>query len=70
MLERLIGVARAFDRRERDTFPPWQGMQYMRDMYSGLGALEPLDNARYPELRWAPVREVLAGDPRLKARVR
>jgi hypothetical protein len=35
-------------------------MQYMRDMYAGLAKLEPLDNGRYPELRWTCVREVMA----------
>lgn len=67
-LERLSRVVRAFDARERDVFPPWQGMQYMRDMYDGAGALEPLDNARYPGMRWTSVREVLASDRRLSRR--
>ena len=40
-------------------YPPWQGMQYMRDMFDGRAKLEPLDNARYPVLRWMSVREVL-----------
>jgi uncharacterized protein YbjT (DUF2867 family) len=69
-LDRLIRIARSFDRREREIFPPWQGMQYMRDMYSGQGALDPLDNARYPDLHWVSVREVLASDPRLQPRAR
>jgi hypothetical protein len=34
-------------------------MQYMRNMFSGLPKLEPLDNDRYPGLRWTTVREVL-----------
>ena len=38
----------------------------MRDMYGGQAKLEPLDNGRYPDLRWTSVREVLAGDPRLR----
>lgn len=67
MLDLLSKVARALDRREEEVFPPWQGMQYMRDMYDGRARLEPLDNARYPELRWTPVREVMATDPRLRA---
>jgi hypothetical protein len=37
-------------------------MQYLRDMFSGRAKLAPLDNARYPELRWTSVREVLAAD--------
>lgn len=67
-LERLdlfIRIARALDRKKSDIYPAWQGMQYMRDMYSGAVKLETLDNGRYPDLRWTPVRAVLAGDPRL-----
>lgn len=67
-LELLTRVARAFDAREREVFPPWQGMQYMRDMYDGAGGLAPLDNARYPGMSWTSVREVLAGDRRLLRR--
>ena len=32
----------------------------MRDMFSGRGKLAPLDNARYPDIRWTSVREVIA----------
>jgi uncharacterized protein YbjT (DUF2867 family) len=66
-LNALISVARAFDRKQQEVFPPWQGMQYMRDMYSGLAKLEPLDNGRYPDLVWTSVREVMATDPRLQS---
>ena len=41
-------------------YPPWQGMQYLHNMFTGLPKLAPLDNARYPEIRWTSVREVLA----------
>jgi hypothetical protein len=36
--------------QRRETFPPWQGMQYMRDMFSGAGKLHPIDNRRYADL--------------------
>jgi hypothetical protein len=42
-----------------DVFPPWQGMQYLHNMFTGRPKLTPLDNARYPELCWTSVREVL-----------
>jgi hypothetical protein len=29
-------------------------------MFSGLAKLEPLDNARYPGMRWTSARNVLA----------
>ncbi len=58
-LELLIRIARTVAPGRSDTFPPWQGMQYLRDMFSGRAKLAPLDDARYPELRWTTVREVL-----------
>jgi hypothetical protein len=36
-------------------------MQYMHNMYTGLPKLQPLDNDRYPAMRWTSVKEVLAG---------
>ncbi|HEX8416569.1 MAG TPA: NmrA family NAD(P)-binding protein [Methylobacterium sp.] len=60
VLEALIKVARLAAPGKGQVFPPWQGMQYMRDMFSGEGKLAPLDNGRYPELRWTGVRTVLA----------
>jgi putative NADH-flavin reductase len=66
LLDVVIRLARAFDRKEEEVFPPWQGMQYMRDMYAGQAKLEALDNRRYPELSWTSVREVMAADPRLQ----
>ncbi|WP_317128379.1 NmrA family NAD(P)-binding protein [Hymenobacter radiodurans] len=56
----MIKVTKALMPTSDDVFPPWQGMQYLHNMFSGLPKLEPLDNARYPDIRWAPVREVLA----------
>ena len=55
----LIRVARLVAPQPRAAFPPWQGMQYMRDMFSGRGKLHPLDNDRYPDLRWTSARERL-----------
>lgn len=66
MLDVIISLARALDRKQDEVFPPWQGMQYMRDMYGGQAKLEPLDNDRYPELSWTSVRDVMAADPRLQ----
>ena len=60
LLEGMIKVARLVAPGKGQVFPPWQGMQYMRDMYSGDGKLAPLDNGRYPQLQWTTVRQVLA----------
>ena len=56
----LIGLAKRVAPQPREAFPAWQGMQYMRDMFSGRAKLHPLDNARYPNLRWTSVRDLLA----------
>jgi NmrA-like family len=59
-LEILIKVARALAPDKGELYPPWQGMQYMHNMYSGLAKHEQLDNDRYPGMRWTRAREVLA----------
>ena len=60
-LEKLIKFVRLVSPAPNDVYPPWQGMQYMRDMFDGRAKLEPLDNDRYPGSRWTPVRDVLEG---------
>ena len=59
----LIRLAKIIAPQPHAVFPPWQGMQYIRDMFSGRGQLQPLDNDRYPNLRWTSVREHLAARP-------
>ncbi len=55
----LIRVARALAPGGKELYPAWQGMQYMRDMFDGRAKLDPLDNDRYPGIRWTTVRDVL-----------
>jgi nucleoside-diphosphate-sugar epimerase len=59
-LETLIRVSRTLFPQKEELYPAWQGMQYMHNMYSGLAKLGPLDNERYPGIRWTRAREVLA----------
>lgn len=59
MLRALIKVARTVAPGEKQFYPAWQGMQYLRDMFDGRAKLEPLDNDRYPGIRWATARDVL-----------
>ncbi|HEX2716615.1 MAG TPA: NmrA family NAD(P)-binding protein [Gemmatimonadaceae bacterium] len=59
-LERIIRIARAISPGKDQLYPPWQGMQYLHNMFDGRALLEPLDNDRYPGMRWTPVRETLA----------
>jgi nucleoside-diphosphate-sugar epimerase len=58
-LRALTRLTRALSKERGELYPPWQGMQYMHDMYGGRAKLAPLDNGRYPGLRWTGVREVL-----------
>ena len=57
LLSLMIRIAKLAAPQPHETFPPWQGMQYMRDMFSGRARLAPLDNARYPSLTGAKRRE-------------
>ena len=60
VLGAMIKVTKTLMPASDDVFPPWQGMQYLHNMFTGLPKLAPLDNARYPDIRWTSVREVLA----------
>jgi hypothetical protein len=60
MLGTLIKVARTVAPGEKELYPAWQGMQYMRNMFAGRAKLEPLDNDRYPGIHWTTVRDVLS----------
>jgi nucleoside-diphosphate-sugar epimerase len=59
-LAALIKFTRAVFFMSSALYPPWQGMQYMHNMFSGRVKLAPLDNGRYPGMRWTTVRDVLA----------
>jgi uncharacterized protein YbjT (DUF2867 family) len=59
MLSAMIAVTKLMAPGSDAAFPPWQGMQYMRDQFSGGGKLEPLDNARFPKLRWTTIGEMM-----------
>ena len=60
MLGAMIGVAKLIAPQPQAAFPPWQGMQYMRDQFSGRVKFTTLDNDRYPDLTWTSVRDHLA----------
>lgn len=59
MLGVMIRVTKAVAPGAGAAFPPWQGMQYMRDQFSGEAKLRTLDNARYPDLTWTTVPELM-----------
>jgi DNA-binding phage protein len=58
-LQTITNITRTLFPKNKEVFPPWQGMQYMHDMFSGQPKLDPLDNDRYP-ISWTSVREMLA----------
>ncbi len=58
-LTRMIDITRLVSPQPREVFPPWQGMQYLRNMFSGRGKLHGLDNDRYPDIQWTGVETVL-----------
>lgn len=59
-LQTMIKITRKLFPQPKEIFPPWQGMQYMHNMFTGLPKLQPLDNNRYPGIQWTSVQEVLA----------
>ena len=61
LLSLVIRVAHTLTPRSEAVFPAWQGMQYLRDMASGRGKLEALDNDRYGTRLWVSARRVLGG---------
>jgi len=60
LLSMVVRVARAVTPPSDAVFPVWQGMQYLRDMSSGRGKLESLDNDRYGSRTWTTARDILA----------
>ncbi len=55
----MIKVMKTLMPAKDEVFPPWQGMQYLRDMLSGKAKLASLDNGRYPDIRWTTVQQVI-----------
>lgn len=56
----IIKIFRKLMPAKDNLYPPWQGMQYLRDMLSGEAKLHPIDNQRYSDIRWTSVQDVLA----------
>ncbi|WP_324671639.1 NmrA family NAD(P)-binding protein [Hymenobacter sp. GOD-10R] len=61
VLAGMIKVTRTLFPAKNEVFPPWQGMQYLHNMFTGQAKLaEPLDNARYSDIQWTKVQDLLA----------
>ena len=59
LFKAMITITKTLLPQPKEVFPPWQGMQYLHNMYTGLPKLQPLDNDRYPDMRWTTVEDVL-----------
>jgi nucleoside-diphosphate-sugar epimerase len=55
----LIGLVKSMSKETDELYPPWQGMQYMHNMYSGVAKFDALDNDRY-EMKWTTARELIS----------
>ena len=60
MLSAIIKIARTVAPREKELYPAWQGMQYMRDMIDERSKQNILDNNRYPGMHWTTVKDLLS----------
>jgi uncharacterized protein YbjT (DUF2867 family) len=61
-LQVMWKIFKSLDFKKKQVFPPWQGMQYLHNMLTGLPKFEVLDNERYP-VRWTTVEEILSVVP-------
>jgi nucleoside-diphosphate-sugar epimerase len=59
LLSMITKIARKIAPGERELYPAWQGMQYMRNMIDERSKIDILDNNRYPDIHWTTVRDVL-----------
>ena len=55
----IIKVMKTFSPAEKDLYPIWQGMQYMRDMMEGRAKIKSYDNNRYKDMNWTSVKDLL-----------
>ncbi|MEJ5166808.1 MAG: NmrA family NAD(P)-binding protein [Thermoanaerobaculia bacterium] len=59
MLSIFIKILKTLNPAKNKLYPAWQGMQYFKNMFEGKCKLEPLDNSRYPEIKWKKVEDIL-----------
>jgi uncharacterized protein YbjT (DUF2867 family) len=62
----IIKTMKFFSPAEKDLYPIWQGMQYMRDMMEGRVLIKTYDNTRYEGMNWTSVRELLTANEATK----
>jgi nucleoside-diphosphate-sugar epimerase len=59
MFKWLIQITKFFAPGSNELYPPWQGMQYMENLYSGSSKFESLDTSRYP-VTWTKAKDLLS----------
>jgi nucleoside-diphosphate-sugar epimerase len=59
LLNLMIRVTRFFSPSEKELYPAWQGMQYMRDMMEGRIVFPEYDNHRFTGIQWTSVSDFL-----------
>jgi len=57
LLNFLIKATRFFSPSEKELYPAWQGMQYMRDIMEGRIIFQKYDNDRYSNIKWTSIKE-------------
>jgi hypothetical protein len=62
LLNFMIKVTRFFSPSEKELYPAWQGMQYMRDIMEGRIVFQKYDNDRYSNIKWTSVKEFLIAE--------
>lgn len=60
VLAAMIKVTRTLMPISDELYPPWQGMQYLHNMYSGRAKFQSLDNDRFFKKRWTITQDVLS----------
>jgi NmrA-like family len=55
----MIKMTKFFSPSPTELYPPWQGMQYMRDMMEGRVKFNTDNNDRYIDMKWTKVRDFL-----------
>lgn len=57
--DRTSRLKEAASSEDRELYPAWQLMMYMRTMFGNSAEVGPLDNRRYPNFHWTTARELL-----------
>lgn len=57
--QKIVEARKSDPTAESNVYAPFQLMQYTHNMASGRAKLDHVDNGRYPDLTWTPVKDLL-----------